>query len=68
MPGGTQDDSRQIDIVNCCRICRNFDDNGAKMVVRKLREHFIDKTYEEIAELIVEVEKITSHSLTPAGE
>lgn len=67
MSDGTQDDSRQIDIVNCYRICRNFEDSGAKLVVRKLKEHFHDKTNEEIAELVVDVEKITSQSSSPAG-
>lgn len=65
MTNGTQDDSRRIDIVNCYRICRNFQDNGARSVMRKLKNYFADKTDDEILELIIEVEKITSQSSRP---
>lgn len=65
MTDGTQDDSRQIDVVNCYRICRNFQESGAKAVLRKLQEWFVEKTDDEIMELIIEVEKITSQSSRP---
>lgn len=65
MTNGTQDDSRQIDVVNCYRICRNFQDRRAKYVLRVLKDYFDKKTIEEILELVVEVEKITSQRSRP---
>ena len=59
--------NRQSDIADAYRICRNFQDCGAKAVIRKLRQHFRHKDGEEILELIVEVEKITSQSSKPMG-
>lgn len=62
-----EDDLWKADIANCYRICRNFQDYGAKTVMRKLREFFVHRTSEELMALIVEVEKITSQSSKPAG-
>jgi hypothetical protein len=59
--------NEQQDVADCYRICRNFQDYGAKMVWRKLREHFSDKSDNEIAVLIIEVEKIVSQSSKPIG-
>ncbi len=61
------DEDKAVDVANCYRICRNFQDYGAKTVMRKLKEWFAHKTDEELCELIVEVEKITSQSSKPAG-
>lgn len=59
--------NEQQDIANCYRICRNFQDYGAKTVWGKLREHFSGKTDNEIAMLIIEVEKVVSQSSKPVG-
>ncbi len=61
------DEDKALDIANCYRICRNFQDYGAKTVMRKLKEYFEDKTGDELLELIVELEKITSQSSKPVG-
>lgn len=61
------DEDKALDIANCYRICRNFQDYGAKTVMRKLKECFYNKTDSELLELIVELEKITSQSSKPVG-
>lgn len=65
MSDRTQDDSRRIDIKHCYIICRNCQNRGAKTVLRVLKDYFHKKTIEEILELVVEVEKITSQSSRP---
>jgi hypothetical protein len=61
------DDEWKMDVANCYRICRNFQDYGAKTVMRKLRDFFVHRTNEELLELIVEMEKITSQNSKPTG-
>ena len=61
------DDEWKEDVANCYRICRHFQDYGAKTVMLKLREFFEHRSNEELVELIVEVEKITSQSSKPSG-
>ena len=51
-------DNRLADIAECYRICRNFQGYGAKAVMRRLKDVFSDKSDAEIAELIVEVQKL----------
>jgi len=65
MTNGTQDDSRQLDIKHCYIICRECQNRRAKYVLRVLKDYFDKKTIEEILELVVEVEKITSQSSRP---
>jgi hypothetical protein len=60
-------DSKQKDIADCWRICRNFQDYGAKKVMRKIKQHFHNKTEEEVLELIIEVEKLTRENSIPNG-
>ena len=62
-----QDDVRREDIAECYRICRNFQDYGARVVLKKLRDIFSDKTEAELLELVIEVEKITAESSKPYG-
>jgi len=57
--------NEQQDIANCYRICRNFQDYGANTVWQKLRDHFSGKSDNDIAVLIIEVEKIVSQSSKP---
>jgi len=61
------DEIRRNEIANCYRICRNYQDYGAKTVLSKLRQFFEFKRTNEIAELIIEVEKLTSQSSKPIG-
>lgn len=46
------------DIIECYRICRNFQGDGARAVMRRLKMHFADKPERELLALIQEVEKL----------
>ena len=67
MSNESAETDRRDDIANCYRICRNFQDRGAKFVLNKLRECFPEKTDAEIMELIIEVEKLTAENSKSIG-
>ena len=58
---------KQEDMATCYRICRELQGHDSKAVWQKLREEFSDRSDNEIAVLVIELEKIVSQSSKPVG-